>query len=202
MTTITTEQIIDLAEGRLPPSEAAELRARIATDPVAQAELQEFEALVSLMRDDESVDAPEHVIARALRLMQPPTPAPQGAIVRRFIATLLGDSWQKPLAFGLRSDPTSLQSLIYRAEDYDLDLQVLPRAGQWHLRGQVLGPEIDGSVTLQGVDRTINVHVSLNELGEFQFPPVDAGVYSLLISLRTCEIAIERLELSPSTPSI
>ncbi len=76
--------------------------------PVAQAELQECEALISLMRNDDSVDAPEHVIARALRLMQPPTPAPQGEIVRRFIATLLGDSWQTPLAFGLRSDARML----------------------------------------------------------------------------------------------
>jgi len=200
MTPITAEQIIDLAEGRLPPSEAAALRARIATDPVAQAKLQEFEALISLMRDDDSVDAPDHVIARALRLMRPSAPAPKGEIMRRFIATLLGDSWQAPLAIGLRSDPTSLRSLSYRAEDYDLDLQVLPRAGQWQLRGQVLGPEVDGSVTLQGVDRTINA--PLNELGEFHLPLVDAGVYSLLITLRTCEITIERLELSPLTPSI
>jgi hypothetical protein len=95
MTPITAEQIIDLAEGRLPPSEAAALRARIATDPVAQAELQEFEALISLMRDDDSVDAPDHVIARALRLMRPSAPAPKGEIMRRFIATLLGDSWQR-----------------------------------------------------------------------------------------------------------
>lgn len=200
MTNLTIEQLIDLAEGRLPPSEAAELRARIAEDQAATAELHAFEELINLMRDDDSVDAPEHVVARALRLMRPPSSALRSDVVRRIIATLLGDSWQTPLAFGLRSDQTMPRSMTYTAEEYDLDLQITPRIGRWHLRGQVLGPETSGSVTLSGVD--VSHSVPINELGEFSLPLIDAGVYSLLIALETCEIVIERLELSPLAPLI
>lgn len=200
MTNLTTEQIIDLAEGRLPPSEAAELRARIAGDPAAMAELHAYEELISLMRDDDSVDAPEHVIARALRLVRSPSSAQRSDVMRRILATLLGDSRQTPLAVGLRSDQTLPRSMTYAAEEYDLDLQIMPRIGRWHIRGQVLGPATSGSVTLSGADVWHNVPI--NELGEFSLPLVDAGVYSLIIMLETCEIVIERLELSPLAPSI
>lgn len=55
-------------------------------------------------------------------------------------------------------------------------------------------------MTLSGADVWHNVPI--NELGEFSLPLVDAGVYSLIIMLETCEIVIERLELSPLAPSI
>ncbi len=200
MTNLTIDQIIDLAEGRLPPSEAAELRARIAGDPAALAELHAYEELISLMRSDDSVDAPEHVIARAVRLVRPPFPARRSEVMRRILATLLGDSWQTPLAVGLRSDQTMPRSMTYTAEEYDLDLQMTPRIGRWHLRGQVLGPETSGSVILSGAG--VSHNVPINEQGEFNLPLVDAGVYSLIIMLETCEIVIERLELSPLAPSI
>ena len=195
MKPLTTEQLLDLMENRLSPAEEAAVRAQLATDPVAQAELQSLTELIGLMRDDDSVDAPEHVIARAVRLIRPIAPAPAPNIIRRILATLLHDSRQTPLVAGVRSTQVTPRSLVYRADEYELDLQILPRNGRWQVRGQIFGVELVGMVTL--ANDHLSVQASINELGEFDVPPVVEGVYTLRVSLSACEIVIEHLELLP-----
>lgn len=195
MKPLTTEQLLDLMENRLSPAEEAAVRAQLATDPVAQAELQSLIELIGLMRDDDSVDAPEHVIARAVRLIRPIAPAPAPNIIRRILATLLRDSRQTPLVAGVRSTQVTPRSLVYRADEYELDLQILPRNGRWQVRGQIFGVELVGMVML--ANDHLSVQASINELGEFDVPPVVEGVYTLRVSLSACEIVIEHLELLP-----
>lgn len=195
MPDISLAQLIDLAEGRLPPGDAASLRRRIAADPSSAAELAAFEELIGLMRSDESVDAPEHVIARAARLVRPQANAPSAGILTRILATLRSDSWQRPLAAGLRSGQSGPRSLTYSAEAWDLDLQITRQAGGWQLRGQLLGPELAGSVALRGGASTVTTVIS--ELGEFGLPPVEAGTYALYLSLGEHEIVVSPVELGP-----
>ncbi len=190
---IINEQLIDLAEGRLSPDEAAALRRQLADDPAARAELAALEELLSLMRSDDSVDAPEHVIARAVRLGRRPAPAP--GLLRRIAATLRSDSRGRPLAAGLRSGQGAARSLAYGAEGWDLDLQLTPQAGRWQLQGQLLGPELAGAVTLSGGAEPVTVPI--NELGEFSLPPVAPGTYRLTVSLGAGAIVVEPLELGP-----
>lgn len=196
MQPIPYELIVDLAEGRVDPAEAAALRARIAADSTAKAQLASLEALVRLMRDDDSVDAPEHVISRAVRLMRRPEPAP--GPLQRLIAVLRLDSWQAPeLAAGLRSGQVWPRALLLSAGDRDLDLQIGPRGEGWQLSGQVLGPEEQGTVALSGSG--LRLSVPLNELGEFVLPPVGAGRYVLQITQGAREIVVSDLELGPSS---
>ena len=193
MPRIVYNQLADLAEGRLPAAAAAALRRRVAADPAAAAELAALEELIALMRGDDSVAAPEPVIARAVRLMRPPAPAP--GPLARLVATLRGDSRQLPLAAGLRAGQGAPRSLAYSAADWDLDLQLTPQAGRWQLQGQLLGPELAGSVTLSGGGASLTAPI--NGLGEFRLPPVEAGRYSLLLQLDTRQIVVEALELGP-----
>lgn len=193
MPQFTNEQLVDLAEGRLPPAEAAALRRQLADDPAASAELAALEDLISLMRTDDSVDAPEHVIARAVRLFRPLAPAP--GLLRRIVAALRADSGPRPLAAGLRSGQGAPRSLAYGAEGWDLDLQLTPQAGRWQVQGQLLGPELAGSVTLGGDGPPVSAPI--NELGEFSLPPVSPGTYVLTVRLDAAEIVIEPLELGP-----
>lgn len=195
MKPLTTEQLLDLIENRLPPAEEAAVRARLAVDPAAQAELQSLAELINLMRDDDSVDAPEYVIARAVRLIRPIAPAPAPNLFRRIVATLLRDSRQMPLAAGLRAAQTTPRSLAYSADEYELDVQIMSRAGFWQVRGQIFGADLAGVVTLANADQS--VQAPINELGEFDMPPVAEGVYTLRVALPACEIVIERLELLP-----
>lgn len=199
MPNVTYEQLVDLAEGRLPAVEAAHLRSRVAAVPSAAAELAALETIIDLMRSDDSRDAPDHVISRALRLIRRPAPAPQPGLIQRIVAMLQSDSRAQPLAAGLRSGQAAVRSLVYNAEDWDVDLQLTAHSGRWQLRGQLFGPDLAGSVALSGGPAP--VAAPINDLGEFTLPPVAAGRYRLLIQIGAREILVDPLELEPLTPS-
>ncbi len=197
MQQIPYDVLVDLVEGRLSEAEAAALRARIAADSSAQAEVAALTELLVLMRDDDSVDAPEHVIQRALRLMPQSANRPIDTL-RRLIASLVHDSWRAPqLATGLRSVERWPRSLLLRAEDRELDLQIIPRGAQWQLVGQVLGPEAPGVAILSGPSG--EVVAELNELGEFVFPALQAGRYTFILRHNDMEISVPELEIGIET---
>jgi anti-sigma factor RsiW len=198
MEPIPYELIVDLAEGRLPQTDAAAIRARIAADPAAQAELAKAEALVQLMRSDESVDAPEHVISRALRLVRRGAAVQRPSLLRTIIAALTSDSWQAPqsAAAGLRALTPWPRALLLSAGDRELDLQIAPHGDRWQLRGQMLGTEEGGTAALERAG--VRVDVALSELSEFTLPPVAAGRYTLVITQGELEIIVPDLELGPS----
>ncbi len=197
MLTPTNEQLVDLAEGRLGADATTALRAQIITDTTAQANLATIERLIGLMRSDTSIDAPEHVVARALRLMQTPAVAPRPTPLSRIVAVLLSDSRHQPLSAGLRSESSNTRSLIYNAAEHELDIEIVPRAGRWHIRGQIFGPELDGNVTIDGDAGEQNAPIS--EMGEFCLPPVETGTYTLLVQLGARAIVVHGLDLGSST---
>lgn len=198
MERVSYDLLVDLAEGRLPDAEASALRAQIAADPVAQARLVELEDLLGLMRSDDSVDAPEHVIARAARLMRRVEPAQRPGQLRRLITMLSTEGWRTPgLAAGLRSLHAWPKAILLKAGDRELDLQVGPRGERWQLSGQVLGPEAPGTVTLSGPGARVSAE--LNELGEFTLPAIPAGYYTLTVSQTDLEIVVPNLEIGPSS---
>jgi hypothetical protein len=194
MQRITFEQLVDLAENRLAADEAAALRARIAVDPVAQAELRTITELIGVMRNDDSVDAPEYVINRALRLARRPADPQAPALLERLVAVLRNDS-RRQAAAGLRSQQAWPRALLFSAGEYELDLQIIAYGELWQLRGQLLGPEAAATVLLQGENGSSSAE--LNDLGEFVLPPVTAGRYRLLLVQDAREIVVPNLELGP-----
>lgn len=201
MPSIPYETLVDLAAGRIDPNEAEELRTRIAADASALAQLTALEELIGLMRDDTSVDAPEHLIDRAARLIRRPAARPEAGPLQRLVALLKGDSWRTPLlATGLRAVQAWPRALLLYAGDRELDLQIGPAGGRWQLLGQVLGPEEPGTVELTGPAERVTGQ--LNELGEFVLPPVRAGRYTLIVTLSAIEIVVPDLEMGPSSDKI
>lgn len=196
MERVPYELLVDLAEGRLSPLEAAALREQIAGDPVAQRRLADIRELIGLMRADDCTDAPEYVIARAARLVRPKEPQPGKR--RRLMALVANDSWRMPgLAAGLRSLHAWPRAILLRAGDRELDLQVGPRGEYWQVSGQVLGPETPGQVILSGP--ADHVSAALNELGEFMLPLVAGGRYTLTVTQGDLEIVVPNLEIGPSS---
>jgi hypothetical protein len=144
------------------------------------------------MRTDLSEDAPPAVIARARRLFRPqaaPTPPER----RRIPALLRFDSRQQPLALGVRSGQPAVRQLLLKAEDYDLDVRIIPAGADWQVSGQLLGPTVNGQIELQG-DAGI-LQAALNDLGEFSLPPTSSGVYSLILRLGNLEVELPQLEI-------
>jgi len=208
---ISDELLVDLAEGLLSPTEERTLRARVAAHPQRAAELARLEALIALMRQDTTEDAPDHVISQAQRIFQPAPPvsgvsSPQqgmidagAAALRQVIAVLQFDSFRAPQAYGVRQSGigSEVRQVLYNADPYDLDLRIAPHDGSWQISGQVLGPDDEDTIvgTVELSSTTPPTSVPCNDFGEFVLPPVPAGNYRLTVRLPDRAITIEALEV-------
>jgi hypothetical protein len=192
---ILLTQLTDLAEGRLDPAQAAQVRARIAADPQLAADYAWLETAIGLMRNDarEGADAPDYVINRALRLIRPPAPQPDP--LRRLVAMLRFDSFRQALAPGMRADAASQRQLLYTADGCDIDLRVSTDGDLRRINGQILGSDAPGAVIVRRAGAVV-AEAPLNPLSEFSLPPLPAGTYALTVRLDTLEVIIEGLDLS------
>lgn len=186
---ISFERLADLVEGRLPPAEQSQLLIHLSGCDRCAAEKAWLEQVIGLMRTDTTEDAPSAVIARARRLFQPQV-APTK---RRVPALVYFDSRGRPLALGVRSGQPAAWQLLLKAGDYDLDMRITPVDAAWQISGQLLGPDTNGQIELQG-DAGV-VQADLNNLGEFSLPPTPPGVYRLVLRLADLEVELHQLEI-------
>ena len=194
------DRLADLAEGLLDEADCATVERHVAACSRCADDVDWLTHTIGLMRSDDSVSAPEHVINRAIRLFNTYTasePRSTG-ILEHLVAMLRFDSAQTAPAFGLRvgADDASRQ-LLFDAQPYELELRTRPMAGGWSVTGQLLGPAetVDyGEVELIGQDA--RVHAPLSELLEFSFPAVPSGTYRLELRFDDARaIEIPSLEL-------
>jgi hypothetical protein len=164
------------------------------------ATLPDDDALQRRLRDSRQLeDAPEHLIQRAIDLWQPRAAASTaGGALRRWVATLRLDSAAGGnLALGLRAGGASAtRQLLFSAEGRDIDLRLEPLADRrWRISGQVLGPDAVGIAELRCGDAAPQ-QVAWNELSEFEFEPVAAGICVLTLRADGWEISVPSFELA------
>lgn len=191
---LSFEQLVDWSEGRLAPDEQARWQEHLASCSRCANDLAFLRNTIALMQSDDSVDAPPDVIARAIRRFgSKPTPT-QASLRTRLAALLTFDSGHMPLAWGVRSTAASSRQLLFSAGEYELDVRLHPEADEWRIAGQVLGPEVSGYLELHTASGEI-VGAQLNSVGEFTFPPLASGRYSLTAHIPKYDLEISDLVL-------
>lgn len=192
--------LTDLVEQRVPVPEQGSLLAHLEVCPDCSQQRSQLDQLINLMRTDDSVEAPQALIARALNVFQrrPQTELAKESrpsLIKRLVASLSFDSLSATPAFGFRSGQTQSRQLIFTAGEIDLDLRLAPLSEGWNLSGQVLGGKCGGGeVELQSEAGLTSA--PLNDLCEFVLAPVPPGHYRLLLRLEDLELEIPELELS------
>jgi hypothetical protein len=146
-----------------------------------------FEYLSNLAHTDRSEDAPEHVVNRAVRIARQARPDVRAG--PRLLGALRFDSFQAPLAFGVRSG-ASARHLLYEAGPYTIDVRLTGRT----VAGQVLGPCTGGEVALDGLAGQADT--LLSDTCEFELGPVPGGKYHLSFLLADDIVDIPDLELA------
>lgn len=188
-------RLVDLVEGRISEAERAPISNHLDACPRCRAEVAQLERLIGLMRSDHAEDAPDHVIARAVRLFRPQHVPETPNLLQRLVAMLHFDSAQLSPAMGVRSTPDpqapAARQLLYRTAEHDLDLRVTPAGDAWIIAGQVLSPLAGGRVELHGATGVIKSQ--LNDLSEFVLPPTPTGVYQLLVHLADVVVEVNDL---------
>lgn len=158
-------------------------------------ELHRLEGLITLMREDQSVDAPRDVLAQAINVFARHSAGWEPSLLRRVVAALKFDSLTPTPAFGVRSTQSESRQLLYTAEDNDMDLRITKQEDdRWVVAGQVLGDDCSGGdIQLEGETQTASA--VLNELCEFTLPAVAPGKYRFRLRLANIEVEVPRLEI-------
>jgi hypothetical protein len=190
---ISFETLLDIADEHSKPG--SETASHLSDCARCADQMQRVEGLVRLMREDQSVDAPRGVLAYAVNIFAQRRAAPRSSFVKRLVAALSFDSFERAPAFGVRSGPGAARQLLYSAGDNDIDLRINEQENnRWAIAGQVLGEHCaGGEISLHGYE--VSNAAYLNEQCEFTLPAVPAGTYELVVRLADLEVEVPRLEI-------
>jgi hypothetical protein len=183
---ISFVRLVDLVEGRFPPDDLAAARSHLAACPRCAAEVAWLERVINLMRTDTAEQPPAHAVAAAKRLFRP-------HVRRQLKAMLQFDSANAPAAIGRRAGAPAERQLLFAADDYLLDLRLVPQGSLWAISGQLLGTTDVRKIDLNGP--TGMEQAELNDLNEFVLPPLPPGTYTLRLQLIDFDIVVAGFEV-------
>jgi hypothetical protein len=185
--------LVDLVDDRLGAEEQERIHDHISTCGRCAADHAWIQQVIGLMRTDDSIDPPAHVIARAVDLFHTQN-APEPVTLRQLLrAALRFDSARMPLAPALRSRVPLERQLLFTTEGFNLDLRIRPQGPMWSISGQAFGTSGGEQIELNGP--TGRTQGKLNNLSEFSLPPIPAGSYNLTLRLQHIDVEIAGLEI-------
>lgn len=200
---ISYETLVDYHEKRLEAAEFQKMSRHLEQGcPVCASQLSLLSRISQAIQlDKQSKPAPalaaQLQLAFRNRYKQP-------GLLDRLAAVLTFDS-RTSLVQGLRGQELAgFYQLLYQADVYELDLQVVPSPGQalfpahFTLLGQILpfdgsGSLAEASLTAAGGNR---FSTRLSDNGEIEFQDLPGGTYQLEIKLKDKILVIEKLGLS------
>jgi hypothetical protein len=204
------EALADYVEDRISSAEATTIATHLEMGCTrCSADVSWYQTVRSIAGTDDLMEPPPWVLKRALRIFETRTSEAgvlaQVARAGKLIAQLVFDSMQRPAIVGARSSATEARQLLYRADQYSIDLQfAFIRADRVQLTGQLLreGDFRFESVALQPLQlmregRTVFTTMT-NERGEFVFGELELGSYSLNIDVDELSITISALPIAQS----
>jgi hypothetical protein len=201
------EHLINYLDNQLNAGEAARLTAHLSAGCRQCAETRDWYERVRLIAaSDESIEPPSWVFKRAVKIFE--TQKTRPSLIERIgqrVASLVFDSLAQPAIAGVRSTETTNRQLLYRADDYSIDLQVAPAerlradlVGQVLKEGEVAFESVSG-LRLEIARRGEPVFSTVtDDMGEFKISGIDYGVYDLRIELENGSITIPGLSLVQS----
>lgn len=200
---LSFETLSDFAEGRLDVTQSAGAQSHLGECVECRTSLNELQSIILAMRTHELLMPPEAVTQRALQIFRPAEKPVLSAMLgpaaalqagwQSLVAVLRFDSGLTPV-YGMRSGSGQARQLFYTVDEFDIDLRLAPRAGEWTVEGQLLGGNSSGTAELVSAGSSYNG--DLNELGEFIFAGVRPDSYRLRISLPGLEISVPELVLT------
>lgn len=197
------ERLVDFVDRRLEEREAARVAAHLASGCGVCGETTSwYERVRNTVESDDSVAPPSWVFKRALRIFD--TPQRKGLrLTERIghaIASLVFDSFARPALVGVRSTETANRQLLYRADDYSIDLQI---SGLEHSRadlmGQILKQHGEGFESVCGLkleltrQEDVMISAVTNDIGEFKLSGIGQGVYELRVALSEGSITVPNI---------
>ena len=193
---VTVENLIDYIEGHGSDVEKSTLEGHVANCSECGELKQEFHAIISRLREDASFEPPAELVQWGINLFQPVV-QPQGVVsgLRKFIASLVFDTFDQPMLAGVRRVGTPPRQLLFRAGDVDVDVKIesMEANDRITLVGQVLSSAakfFDNTPVKLESHGIVRYRTRTNLVGEFSFDEVPKDTYHLSVDLPEGQITL------------
>ena len=188
---IEFEELVRRAEGNLSDFTDEHL----ADCAVCRTNLQRLQNFFEFAENNSTETVPQATTAHLLNVYQPPKRAKKEGFVTRLKGVLTFDDWLPEFAVNERLAFSDTRQLLFRADDYEIDLRLNFAAGRCQINGQIFpdcaGAEVE--ISSENFADKVSHKVLLNEYCEFVFPFVAEGIYDFKIILKDKEIEIPQI---------
>lgn len=193
------DQLLDYLDGRLDRAAADAVSAHLCLGcSQCEPESAWYLQVKLVAASDDSIEPPAWVLKRALRVFDAPRVRTSIAgKVGRVVASLVFDSLRQPALAGARSSGAEGRQMLYRGEDYSIDVQVAPSDQTCaELTGQILREGESMFESVAGLQLELICHggktvsTVTNDRGEFTIAEVAFGSYDLRVDMNEASITI------------
>jgi hypothetical protein len=157
---------------------------------------QEFQILAYRLKEDASFEPPADLVQWGVDLFQPVMqPQGSGGGIRKFIASLVFDTYDQPMLAGVRRVGAPPRQLLFRAGDVDVDVKIesMEANDRITLVGQVLSNNdkfFDNTPVKLESHGIVRYRTITNVVGEFSFDEVPKDTYHLSVDLPEGQITL------------
>lgn len=158
---------------------------------------QELEQFVLNLQADASFEPPTELVQWGMSLFQPMLQPKEtvGGKVRKFVASLVFDTFDEPMLAGVRRVGAPPRQLLFRAGDVDVDVKIesMEANDRISLVGQVLSNTekfFDNTPVKLESHGTVRYKTMTNFVGEFAFDEVPKDTYHLSVDLPEGQITL------------
>jgi hypothetical protein len=158
---------------------------------------QELEQFVLQLQADASFEPPAELVQWGVSLFQPMLQPAETTVgkVRKFVASLVFDTFDEPMLAGVRRVGAPPRQLLFRAGDVDVDVKIesMEANDRISLVGQVLSNTekfFDNTPVKLESHGTVRYKTMTNFVGEFAFDEVPKDTYHLSVDLPEGQITL------------
>jgi hypothetical protein len=158
---------------------------------------QELGQFVFQLQQDATFEPPAELVQWGMSLFQPMLQPKQtiGGKIRKFVASLVFDTFDEPMLAGVRRVGAPPRQLLFRAGDVDVDVKIesMEANDRISLVGQVLSNTekfFDNTPVKLESHGTVRYKTMTNFVGEFAFDEVPKDTYHLSVDLPEGQITL------------
>src|SRR5712692_896814 len=191
---VTVENLINYADGQASDVEKSTLDSHLTGCKECTNLKQEFQALITRLREDSSFEPPTELVQWGINLFQPVMQPVAGGL-RKIIASLVFDTFDQPMLAGVRRVGAPPRQLLFRAGDVDVDVKIesMEANDRITLVGQVLASAakfFDNTPVKLESHGIVRYRTRTNVVGEFSFDEVPKDTYHLSVDLPEGQITL------------
>lgn len=188
------EKLLSSFEGFESAAEEREVSAHLQACAECAALAAKLESFFRYVSADKNAKVSQADTAALLNIFRPKKEVSRriDSPLKRLFANLIFDDWQMVLQE--RLSVSDSRHLLYRAEEFEVDLRLHFAGGGCQASGQVF-PDCSLPATAELFSAETSEKVFLNDCGEFVFPALKEGIYNFRLCSGETTIEIENLSL-------